>query len=85
MIFNLGFGIRGPVGFLRAIQAGGGDDERASSLTILAILIVASAATALLAPFLHHGLTLLAGASFLIELAGVALLLLLRPLREGTS
>jgi DHA1 family bicyclomycin/chloramphenicol resistance-like MFS transporter len=82
-VLNLGLGIRGPVGFFRAILAGDGDDERASSLTILAILLVATIGTALLAPLLQYGLVALASGSALIELSGVALLLLLPPLQEA--
>ncbi len=60
---NAGLGFRGPPGFFRAILAGHGDDDRAASLTILAILLVAAGGTALLAPWISHGLIVLAGAS----------------------
>jgi MFS transporter, DHA1 family, multidrug resistance protein len=79
-VLNLGLGIRGPVGFFRAILAGRGDDERASSLTILFILLVAAAGTALVAPALQQGLSALAFAATVIELAAVLLLLLLPAL-----
>jgi MFS transporter, DHA1 family, multidrug resistance protein len=81
-MLNLGLGIRGPVGFFRAILAGRGDDERASSLTIFAILLVATAGTAAVAPVLQHGLVALAFGAALIELAAVVLLFILPALQE---
>jgi len=77
---NLGLGIRGPPGFLRAILAGGGDDERVSSLTILAIMAVACTGTAVLGAFLKFGLVVLAGSCALVELVAVLLLLALPAL-----
>jgi len=79
-VLNLGLGIRGPVGFFRAILAGRGDDERASSLTILWILLVAAAGTALVAPALQHGLFALALAATVIELGALLLLFFLPAL-----
>jgi MFS transporter, DHA1 family, multidrug resistance protein len=76
---NLGLGLRGPPGFFCAIAAGRGQDERAASLTLLAVMAVSSGGTALLAPFIAHGLIALAMAAALSQgLAGAALLWLPR-------
>jgi MFS transporter, DHA1 family, multidrug resistance protein len=71
---NLGFGLRGPPGFLAAIGAGDGDDDRASSLVVLAITAVSAAGTAALAPFIDQGLPALASAAFVLQAAAVTLL-----------
>ncbi len=77
---NIGLGLRGPPGFFQAIRAGDGDDERAASLTILAIMTVSAAGTALIAPFITHGLPVLAAASTISQvLAVIALAFLPRP------
>jgi hypothetical protein len=78
---NIGLGLRGPPGFLRAVIAGAGDDDRASSLTILFILGVSAGGAAAFAPFIAHGLPALAFASALVEAAGLAALLLLPKLK----
>lgn len=80
---NLGLGVRGPPGFLRAILAGRGDDERAASLTVLAVMVVAAATTAALAPLLGRGLLVLASACALVEACGLALLVFLPRLTES--
>lgn len=80
---NLGLGMRGPPGFLRAILAGRGDEERAASLTVLAVMAVAAATTAALAPLLSRGLLVLASACALVEACGLALLVFLPPLSES--
>ena len=77
---NVGLGFRGPPGFLRAMMASGGDDDRAASLTILGILCIAGGGTALLAPFIHQGLPVLAGAAGLILVAAMICLALLPSL-----
>jgi MFS transporter, DHA1 family, multidrug resistance protein len=77
---NVGLGLRGPPGFFRAIQAGGGDDERAASLTILAVMAVAAGSTAILAPLLHGGLIVLALACTVVEVCALVLLFVLPPL-----
>ncbi len=83
--FNVGLGLRGPPGFLRAILAGGGDDDRASSLTILFILGVSAGGAAAFAPFIEQGLPALAGAALLAEAAGMAALMLLPRLESHTA
>jgi DHA1 family bicyclomycin/chloramphenicol resistance-like MFS transporter len=68
---NIGLGLRGPPGFFQAIRAGDGDDERAASLTILAIMAVSALGTALLAPFISHGLAALAAAATISQVFAV--------------
>ncbi|MDG5495730.1 MFS transporter [Niveispirillum sp. BGYR6] len=77
---NIGLGLRGPPGFLRAVMAGRGDDDRASALVILAITLFAAASTALVAPFLGQGLITLAIGAMVMQLAATASLLALPPL-----
>lgn len=75
---NIGLGLRGPPGFLRAIMAGHGDDDRASALVILFITGISAGGTALLAPFIALGLPVLTLAVALVQAAGLAALLLPR-------
>jgi MFS transporter, DHA1 family, multidrug resistance protein len=56
IVWNLGFGLRGPPGFLQAVLAAKGDDARGAALVILAILATAAGGTALAAPFVATGL-----------------------------
>jgi MFS transporter, DHA1 family, multidrug resistance protein len=56
IVLNLGFGLRGPPGFLQAVLAAGGDDARGAALVILAILLTAAGGAALAAPFVASGL-----------------------------
>lgn len=74
---NIGLGLRGPPGFLRAVMAGRGDDDRASALVILFILGTAAGGTALLAPVITLGLPALATGVVLVQ--GLGLLALLLP------
>jgi MFS family permease len=82
---NLGIGLRGPPGFLRAVIAGAGDDDRAASLTVLALMGISAAGAAITAPFIAQGLPALALAAFVAHLAGVALLVLLPKLAEPSA
>ena len=79
--FNLGLGLRGPSGFLRAVIAADGQDDRGSSLVILSIFAIASGGTALLAPVIEHGLASVALAAILVEGAALACLIFLPRLR----
>jgi predicted MFS family arabinose efflux permease len=83
--FNLGVGLRGPPGFLRAVIAGDGDDDRAASLTVLALMGVAAGGAAITAPFIAQGLPAIALAAAIVEIVGVALLLTLPKLPNSTS
>ncbi|MCG8440625.1 MAG: MFS transporter [Caulobacterales bacterium] len=76
--FNIGLGLRGPPGFLRAIMASGGGDDRASSLVILAAAGIAAGGAGLIAPYIESGITPAAFASTVI-LAMAALSLALAP------
>ncbi len=71
---NMGLGVRGPPGFLRAIIAGGGQDDRAASLVILAIFGSVAVGTALLAPFVDGGMTETASLVLAMELIALGLL-----------
>lgn len=84
---NLGLGLRGPPGFLRAILASRGDDARAAALVILLILLTTSLGTAATAPFITGGLSALAAFAAAISGSSLACLLLLPPLADqaGTS
>ncbi|MGQ3046315.1 MAG: MFS transporter [Niveispirillum sp.] len=79
---NIGLGLRGPPGFLRAIMAGRGDDDRASALVILFITGISSLGTALLAPFITLGLPALTLAVALVQAVGLAALILLPRLPD---
>jgi MFS transporter, DHA1 family, multidrug resistance protein len=79
---NLGLGLRGPPGFLRAILASRGDDARAAALVVLAILLTTSAGTAAAAPFITHGLVALAAFAAAISSASAVCLLLLPRLEN---
>lgn len=72
---NLGFGIRGPVGFHAAIMAAEGDHSRGAALVVAGILATAAAGTAIMAPFIALGLWPLALGGTIIT--GLATLLLL--------
>jgi DHA1 family bicyclomycin/chloramphenicol resistance-like MFS transporter len=78
ILWNIGFGLRGPPGFFKAILASLGDDARASALVILFILVTASIGTALAAPFVASSLTGLAAVAALTEVGAVACLALLK-------
>lgn len=79
---NLGFGIRGPVGFHQAIVAAEGDHSRAAALVVAGILLTAAAGTALLAPFIQQGLWPLALGGTVAT--GLATLILI-ALRSGSA
>jgi hypothetical protein len=80
---NLGLGLRGPPGFLRAIVAARGDDARGAALVFLATMLVSTAGTALLAPFITTGLPALAGAAAAVHAAALIFLLALPPLEPA--
>jgi hypothetical protein len=74
---NIGLGLRGPPGFYRALLAAHGDDARGSAIVILAIMAATATGTAVVAPFIEHGLVPLALGTLALELAALACLLLL--------
>lgn len=73
---GLGFGLRGPIGFHRAIVAADGDDGRAAALVVLLVLMAAALGTAVLAPHLALGLAPLAGFAASVSCAALAALLI---------
>ena len=80
---NIGLGLRGPPGFYRAVLAARGDDARGSAIVILAIMAAAATGTAVVAPFIEHGLVPLALGTLALEVAALACLLLLPRLPES--
>ncbi|MCK0069077.1 MFS transporter [Kordiimonas laminariae] len=81
-ILNSGLGLRGGTGFVRALSAAEEDDDRASALIILSVTSLASIATALFAPFIKVGLIALTGATSLIVLPAVLLIVFIKPLQD---
>lgn len=84
-LLNVGLGVRGGPGFVRALSAAKGDDDRASALLILFITLTASGCTALVAPFISNGLLTLTIATVLIILPALALMLFVAPLRTPNT
>jgi len=83
-ILNVGLGVRGGPGFVRALSAADGDDDRASALLIFFITMVAAGGTALVAPFITVGLVALTTAVFAIILPSLLLMMLIKPLQAPT-
>jgi len=79
---NVGLGLRGPPGFHRAVVAARGDDARGAALVVVAILGSTAAGTAIVAPFITHGLVPIALAAFVSSAAALALLRWLPPLAQ---
>ena len=80
-ILNVGLGVRGGPGFVRALSAAEGDDDRASALLIFFITAVAAGGTALVAPFIKVGLVALTVAVFAIILPSLLLMIFIKPLQ----
>jgi len=53
---NLGLGIRGPIGFFKALQAAGENESRGSALVVLFIMMTTALGTAVVAPLIERGL-----------------------------
>jgi MFS family permease len=70
---NVGMGLRGPTGFVAAINAAGANDARASALIGLFITGTIAIGTAVVAPFLDYGLITPAIASVVIIAPAMAL------------
>ncbi|WP_262694249.1 MFS transporter [Kordiimonas aquimaris] len=80
-LLNVGLGIRGGPGFVRALTAAGGDDDRGSALIILFITLTTALGTAAIAPFIPHGLIALTIAIILMELFALALMVFIAPIK----
>jgi predicted MFS family arabinose efflux permease len=78
IIWNLGFGLRGPPGFLQAVIAARGDDARGAALVVLGMLLTAALGAAVTAPFVATGLTGVAAVAAAIEVGALAWLALPR-------
>jgi predicted MFS family arabinose efflux permease len=81
---GIGLGLRGPPGFYRAVLASRGDDARGSAIVILATMAATAGGTAIVATFIERGLVPLAAATFVLEVAALACLVLLPRLPETT-
>jgi MFS family permease len=84
-LLNVGLGVRGGPGFVRALSAAKGDDDRASALLILFITATAAGCTALVAPFISGGLLPLTIATLLIIAPALALMIFIAPLRTPNT
>lgn len=84
-LLNVGLGVRGGPGFVRALSAADRDDDRASALLIFFVTLIASGCTALVAPFITAGLTALTIAVFAIILPSLLLMLYIKPLPMPTQ
>ncbi|MBB3308428.1 MFS family permease [Rhizobium sp. BK196] len=79
-MLNFGFGIRGPIGFHRAISAARGDHSRAAAIVIAAILGIAALGTTAVAPYISVGLWPLAIAGAVISALAMLSLVPLKSL-----
>lgn len=80
VVVNLGFGLRGPPGFYRAVLASGNDDARGAALVILGVLGTAALGTVAAAPFVDNGLVVPASIALAFHLlANVCLAALPKP------
>jgi DHA1 family bicyclomycin/chloramphenicol resistance-like MFS transporter len=77
-----GLGLRGGVGFVKSLAASAPDEGRGSAALMLAITLLPTIGTALVAPFIQHGLPALAIAFAAITLPAVAVIYLL-PRYDG--
>jgi len=78
-LLNMGLGIRGGPGFLQALVAAHDDDDRAAALMLMAVTGIAAASTAIVAPFIHMGLSALTLATSLIILPALLLMVFIKP------
>ena len=80
---NLGLGIRGPVGFYKALVASGANESRGSALVIFFVMVVTAAGTAVVARYIESGLFPLAVVASVIAGGSVLALLVLPGIGEG--
>ena len=80
LLFNFGFGLRGPTGFHAALVASDGDDTRGAAIVTVAILLITAVGTAAVAPFITYGLVSIAAPAAVLSIAA-ALTLAVMPLR----
>jgi predicted MFS family arabinose efflux permease len=81
ILANLGFGVRGPIGFHQAIVASAGDHSRAAALVISGLLVTSAVGTAIVAPFITVGLWPVVLGGAVITALAVAALFVLRDQR----
>ena len=74
---NIGMGLRGPASYVGAVKAAGANDARASALILLFLTVIMAVGTAIVAPFLEHGLVAVAIAVVVIIVPALVLLLVM--------
>ena len=79
-LVNLGLGVRGPVGFYKALMAAGSNESRGSGLVVFFVMLVTAVGTAAVAPFIEVGLLPVAIVAAATAVASVLFLSLIRPL-----
>lgn len=79
MFVNLGVGIRGPIGFYKALLASGNNDSRGSALLILLIMMFTALGTVIVAPFIDYGLVSVSVVATIMALLSVIILQALKP------
>ena len=84
-IVNLGLGIRGPVGFYKALMAAGSNESRGSGLVVFLVMLVTASGTAAVAPFIEAGLLPVASVAAATAVVSVAVLRWVRPLGAAAS
>ena len=76
---NLGLGIRGPIGFFKALAASGDNESRGSALAVFLVMLFTALGTAAVARFIEIGLFPVGIAALAASALSVLLLLLTRP------
>jgi hypothetical protein len=82
-ILNVGLGVRGGPGFVRALMAAGENDEKASALMILGIFGITSIGTACVAFFIDYGLIASALGTVIITVPALLLMVFLPKYDEA--
>ncbi len=81
-VLNVGLGVRGGPGFVRALMAAGENDEKASALMILGIFGITSIGTACVAFFIDYGLIASALGTLIITVPALLLMAFLPKYKE---
>ena len=84
-LVNLGLGVRGPVGFYKALMAAGSNESRGSGLVVFFVMLVTAVGTAAVASFIETGLLPVAIGAAATAVVSVLLLSLIRPLSAVPS
>ena len=84
-LVNLGLGVRGPVGFYKALLAAGSNESRGSGLVIFLVMLVTAVGTATVAAFIESGLRPVAIVAASVAVLSTLLLALMRPMRVARA